>query len=1140
MLFGFRSKQSTQSSKTSENNPSTPSSIDKRFNTRNNSTNHNPAHLKRSSSLCEKKTSTTPVSQPAVPKNLNLCTYTTNPSSRPTLQPVTNRAQSSRSITEDRRKPPDAPPRLESIQFNRLSASSLLAIATGTENDAKLSTRMDQSQPSLSVDQRARPRPRPPGPGLTFPRAQSLHSTSANTLSGSSRLAASSSLALGDEFNLQEVIHQVISPLEQSTTPASNSLSTYLSSSSSSSLKPKTSRKQSLNFSQLRPLPTNSEISISDLSHQTHYNRSASASNSQPRTLIPVRKSSISSVNSNLPSPKPRTSLSSIGDTCSAFPVPPRPRQLRSHSASTDNNPRSFKFPASSDSINPISKPITYIPGVAVPRPTGSRSSQIPRSISYHQVTSQSPAIVSREQKDRLKHIRSNESLGPQGSRPQRFPQSQRLGHDEKEELSGKSSSDPTACPSTSKPISHEIGSNRPTVSFQKPQAQLNHKYSTSHSLSISRSETGSSTPNNELGSDLSQAHLQSQSQKPHLSRNPSSGPVDESFSSSFKALEDQPKRLSSYSRTSQVLPSDMIQSKSFVDGLVGCLEKVIGIDWLNSWNIDLDALRSASLVAVNGPLRVSSPSSRPSLDSYVATSKKSIGSTLLGRLVRKKSKQRPLQTSFNSNNDSQTSLAFGSGGPVKKNLVFGQPIESSGPFSCLTIIGDQQHLIPLVVFSTIEELFRRGMKTPGLMKNLGNSTRIKQLSRDFSQSPEFGEGLDVGQEDIHVLAGLLKRYLRSLPEPVMKRAHFEVIWRSCLDRSSRLNLKLEDKILVVQCVMRLMNPRGYSLLIYVVAFLSQIPLFEENQLDTAGLVKIFGPPLLSYRIMTDLAQELEEDQRSREVLHWIINHWNAITVGLLDLQLLMSGKVTSPKSLSSDHEVSSSAASIEDMIGIARTTSIIGVDEKTNRSLTLVPYQRPHTHKILSKTHTAPVGENDEGDEPKGDRLKQTRESLLSFVSPEVSSLALHKVNLDVDPFDQKKLAALALSNNLEQLERERNCLEVIDEGSKFGNKFNASNERWNSVNDFKGEMVKDGEYKDGNLVSDDQSIKSLQPRRESLEGAALAQKSQENETPVVMTVKLIKLDELEQVDKLSDESNHIVDKVNKNDGLNHRRAGE
>lgn len=63
-------------------------------------------------------------------------------------------------------------------------------------------------------------------------------------------------------------------------------------------------------------------------------------------------------------------------------------------------------------------------------------------------------------------------------------------------------------------------------------------------------------------------------------------------------------------------------------------------------------------------------------------------------------------------------------------------------------------------------------MHIEGLFRLSGAASDVRQLANEFDRPPYFGKHLDLSTYDIHTITGVVKKYLRALPEPVIPR-HF-------------------------------------------------------------------------------------------------------------------------------------------------------------------------------------------------------------------------------------------------------------------------------------------------------------------------------------------------------------------------------
>lgn len=272
----------------------------------------------------------------------------------------------------------------------------------------------------------------------------------------------------------------------------------------------------------------------------------------------------------------------------------------------------------------------------------------------------------------------------------------------------------------------------------------------------------------------------------------------------------------------------------------------------------------------------------------------------------------------------------------------------------CTSLIGGQKHELPLVVFTVIEEIYRRGqsslhpyththahadqlgMSQPGIFRLAGDGIRISHLTKVFNMPPLYGDSLSISSEPIHNLTGLVKRYVRDMPEPILDESLFPAFMAFCLDPAEDIgspplrssdpdnghgNTKddtskpndstlsatttaattarpLSVRIAAAQILLRLLPPSHFSLFIYLLAFLGQLPLFPDNRLNVESISIIFGPAMVAARgrgiaglgpnsirpgEVDDPEMISELVNSSQSVLGWLLRHWGMISEKVLD-----------------------------------------------------------------------------------------------------------------------------------------------------------------------------------------------------------------------------------------------------------------
>lgn len=151
-----------------------------------------------------------------------------------------------------------------------------------------------------------------------------------------------------------------------------------------------------------------------------------------------------------------------------------------------------------------------------------------------------------------------------------------------------------------------------------------------------------------------------------------------------------------------------------------------------------------------------------------------------------------------------------------------------------------------------------------------------------------------------HVCVDRLKKYLHDLPESVLDERVYRLFLSSCVDSSN----SLPRRVASAQIILRLLPTANFSLLVYLVAFLSQIPLFPSNPLALTRVSEIFAASIMAPRkvpsspttaslskkpkaqmIITgpaDLATD-HDGKKANQALEWLLSNWSAVADGLLE-----------------------------------------------------------------------------------------------------------------------------------------------------------------------------------------------------------------------------------------------------------------
>ena len=197
-----------------------------------------------------------------------------------------------------------------------------------------------------------------------------------------------------------------------------------------------------------------------------------------------------------------------------------------------------------------------------------------------------------------------------------------------------------------------------------------------------------------------------------------------------------------------------------------------------------------------------------------------------------------------------------------------------------------------------------------------GSIIRSRQsLSSKDSAKSGFGANTSLHLESTPDICALLSTYLSALPEPILLPALFRPIWDWCgLDQdevdtlefkpfrrrmssnslsATHINATESTRILIAQLVLHLLPSPHFSLLVYILAFFSQVAMVhEENGVGMEDLARMFGGRIFgggqSRRRKLSAENTTEDPHQSRMegeiMMCWFLRRWSSISEGLFDV----------------------------------------------------------------------------------------------------------------------------------------------------------------------------------------------------------------------------------------------------------------
>ncbi|XP_034662992.1 rho GTPase-activating protein 100F isoform X4 [Drosophila subobscura] len=218
---------------------------------------------------------------------------------------------------------------------------------------------------------------------------------------------------------------------------------------------------------------------------------------------------------------------------------------------------------------------------------------------------------------------------------------------------------------------------------------------------------------------------------------------------------------------------------------------------------------------------------------------------------------------------------------------------------------------VPIVLRRCVEEVERRGLDIIGLYRLCGSATKKRLLREAFERNSRAVELSPEHVPDINVITGVLKDYLRELPEPLFTRCLFQMTVDAlavCLPDDPEGNAKLMLSIL--DCLPR----ANRATLVFLLDHLSLVVSnSERNKMSAQALATVMGPPLMLHSASAQPGADIDHAQPIA-VLKYLLQIWPQPQAQHQQLAQHMGGAVQGGSMMSG----LATAGSMSNMAGVA------------------------------------------------------------------------------------------------------------------------------------------------------------------------------------------------------------------------------
>ncbi|CAH8678247.1 unnamed protein product [Schistosoma rodhaini] len=204
---------------------------------------------------------------------------------------------------------------------------------------------------------------------------------------------------------------------------------------------------------------------------------------------------------------------------------------------------------------------------------------------------------------------------------------------------------------------------------------------------------------------------------------------------------------------------------------------------------------------------------------------------------------------------------------------LFGTHLDEVFPYT-----RSDNEFLPRIVYETVQFIRENGLDAEGIFRKCGKQNSIQSLA-DLYDLACPGPILIPNEHDVHLVSGLLKYYLRELPEPVIPYKYYDKLkaagYRIADGRELSDFINLFDN---------LPSP-NYNLLKYLCEFLYEVSEHEkQNRMSIASLASMFAPNFL---------RQQDEDPYIEMSASQLINH--TVTEFIKAYQVLFPHELKSP-----------------------------------------------------------------------------------------------------------------------------------------------------------------------------------------------------------------------------------------------------
>nr|XP_061814341.1 rac GTPase-activating protein 1-like [Nerophis lumbriciformis] len=179
---------------------------------------------------------------------------------------------------------------------------------------------------------------------------------------------------------------------------------------------------------------------------------------------------------------------------------------------------------------------------------------------------------------------------------------------------------------------------------------------------------------------------------------------------------------------------------------------------------------------------------------------------------------------------------------------------------------------IPALVLFCIKEIERRGLQELGLYRISGQERQVKALKEKLIRGKTLPELNKV--EDINVITGVLKDFLRNLPEPILTFRLNKIFMEAAEIQDDENSLAM-----LYNTIGELPQPNRDTLACLMI-HLQKVSKCVDTKMDVTNLARVFGPTLVGHAVPNpDTMTVLSDTSRQPRVVERLfsipVSYWS-------------------------------------------------------------------------------------------------------------------------------------------------------------------------------------------------------------------------------------------------------------------------